>query len=99
MNMEAAIAAAVACLLYILTVRFFRHKSRKRTTLALRTAKYSLNPGIPSSTLIYMEACRRSDANVRHFEFPFTYRLAVEFSLFRTYAIPSISALLPKTRV
>ncbi|MCK2237244.1 MULTISPECIES: oxygenase MpaB family protein [unclassified Crossiella] len=32
------------------------------------------------------------------FEFPWDYRKALEFALFRTYAVPSISALLDKTR-
>lgn len=44
------------------------------------------------------EIGRQIQLNIASYEFPLVYRLSLEFALFRTYAIPSISKLLEQTK-
>ena len=45
------------------------------------------------------ELYRQTVSQMATLEFPLVYRLSLEFALFRTYAIPSISKRLAQTRV
>ena len=77
-------------LLYLLVVRLLRYRMQSYLA-SLYDADRSKWPSMPISTAqnILLKLSSR--------EFPFTFQKALEFALFRTYGIPSISKLLVKT--
>lgn len=78
-----------ALLAYMALVRFLRYK---RINALLR--KYP-DPTIPFRNL---DAAREVSSVVSELDFPFMYILSLEYALFKTYSIPSISKLLVATK-
>ncbi|CAO3568746.1 unnamed protein product [Mortierella alpina] len=78
-----------ALLAYMALVRFLRYK---RINALIR--KYP-DPTIPFRNL---DAAREVSSVVSELDFPFMYILSLEYALFKTYSIPSISKLLVATK-
>ena len=78
-------------LVYLLTVRFLRN-ARLRDTI--RDFPYPTRRSLASMTI---EDAYRIQQILAELEFPFTFEKALQFALFRTYGIPSISTLLVQT--
>ncbi len=72
---------------YLLLVRSFRFRRREANQELLQTE----NSDDP-------ENARHVLLSISEYEFPMIYRMSLEFALFRTYAIPSISKLLQSTK-
>lgn len=77
-------------LAYPLLVRLLRY--RRSQQLEQKFAAYTNNP----STMTFEDA-RHIFTHLAQYEFPFTFEKALQFALFRTYGIPTISGLLLKT--
>ena len=77
---------------YVLLCRLLRYRARDS-----KVARY---PYKTKDDLKHMTTEHASEIQIWLFytEFPFTTEKALEFALFRTYAIPTISKLLVKTR-
>lgn len=80
---------AIALGAYMLLVRHLRYK-RIRALLA----KYP-DPTLPLRNL---DVAREISSSVAVLEYPYLNTVALEFALFKTYAIPSISKILAATR-
>lgn len=78
-------------LVYLITVRILRHARLRSTKKAF---PYPTRRSFASMT---DEDAYRIQQIVAELEFPFTYEKALQFALFRTYGIPSISTLLVAT--
>lgn len=78
-------------LTYLVTVRVFRNAHLRATT---RAFPYPTQRRFASMT---DEDAYRIQQVVAELEFPFTFEKALQFALFRTYGIPSISSLLVAT--
>lgn len=79
-------------LLYLTLVFLLRHQRLRRT---LSTYPYPTRSSF--STMTNPDAFRIQQT-IGELEFPFTFEKALQFALFRTYGIPSISKLLVDTR-
>lgn len=79
-------------LLYPTLVLFFRHRRLRKT---LQKYPYPTRSSFSSMT---NEHAFYIQQTIGELEFPFTYEKALQFALFRTYGIPSISKLLVETR-
>ena len=77
-------------LAYLLMVRLLRYRRRAQLQ-RLEAQDHSTY-----STMTFATA-QHIVRELRELEFPFTYEKALQFALFRTYGIPSISRLLVKT--
>lgn len=78
-------------LVYLTVVRLQRHARLRATVTA-----FPFPTQRPFGSMNIDEAYR-IQKNVAELEFPFTYEKALQFALFRTYGIPSISTLLVAT--
>lgn len=78
-------------LIYLLTVRILRNARLRATS---RAFPYPVPRPFSSMT---DEDAFRIQQTVAELEFPFTFEKALQFALFRTYGIPSISSLLVAT--
>lgn len=81
---------------YLSLQRFLRYRRREEHTeiyakLLTKTSETEKHQKL--------ELARQIQQGIGNVEFPFTYRKSLEFALFRTYAIPSISSLLAKTGI
>ena len=84
-------ALAVLSIAYLLLVTLLR-KQRLRTTLD--RFPYTSRKAFASMTL---EDAFHIQLNLAELEFPFVFQKSLQFALFRTYGIPSISKLLVQT--
>ncbi|KAL8383315.1 hypothetical protein RB595_006862 [Gaeumannomyces hyphopodioides] len=86
--------AAAAAVTYHLLVRALRHLRARRTQ-----ARYPYGPGqkLPYSAMTDRDA-QELVVLVQQYEFPSVAELGLQSALVRTYGIPSISALLLRTR-
>ncbi|KAI5244938.1 hypothetical protein E4T43_03502 [Aureobasidium subglaciale] len=80
---------ATAAIGYLATVRYFRNQRK--------TQKHQLYKHDDLST-ITLEDAQQIQLYLYELEFPFIAQKALEFALFRTYGIPSISGLLMHTK-
>ncbi|KAI5261092.1 hypothetical protein E4T47_09517 [Aureobasidium subglaciale] len=80
---------ATAAIGYLATVRYFRNQRK--------TQKHQLYKYDDLST-ITLEDAQQIQLYLYELEFPFIAQKALEFALFRTYGIPSISGLLMHTK-
>jgi hypothetical protein len=84
--------ALSSALFYLVTVQFCRFHRQKFIHRKIDHAK-SLNNGE-----LDVESSRQTLQEIVNYEFPFACRKSLEFALFRTIGIPSISKLLLKTQ-
>ena len=84
-------AILLSIVLYLLTIALLR-KHRLRSLL--ETFPYTSRRSFASMTL---EHAFHIQLSISTLEFPFTFQKAMQFALFRTYGIPTISKLLVQT--
>lgn len=98
----------VAACVYAFIVRLFRYDRAKRNVRTFRMLAAAKRARSSSKTInavdkdkeaekVEMDGYREILQSISTLEFPLFHRLALEFALFRTYTIPSISALLANT--
>lgn len=80
------------CIGYLSCVQLLRYRRREEQVRRFREAATKPAGGDDP------EVARQIQATIAFFEFPLISRLSLEFALFRTYALPSISTLLEKTK-
>ena len=91
MNMYDLRIWVLLALFYLLLARLLRYRRRDQSTASHLAPDGHTKP---SMTIAQAQTILRALAEL---EFPFTYEKALQFALFRTYGIPSISRTLVRT--
>jgi hypothetical protein len=93
---------------YLLLVQSFRYRRHQRMVKLFQSGccdedknkqqQQQQQQPQQQSLILDPEVARQIVCQIGAFEFPLIYRISLEFALFRTYAIPSISKLLHETK-
>lgn len=92
-------AVVFGATVFILVVRLCRYERATANATSCRQVQAHAGAIMPSQDdVALLDVYRRTVADISNLEMPLIFRLSLEFALFRTYAIPSISALLDRTK-
>jgi hypothetical protein len=92
LQLSAVVVSASAFALYVLTVRLLRYR---RVNRLIKKYGFSTREGMAGMTTYQAWEIQKS---MHDYDFPFTMQKSLEFALFKTYGIPSISRLLVRTK-